>query len=75
MEHPLKVHLRAAKVTQTEFAATVGTTPSYLNQILTGYRAPSKKFAREIERATGGVVSAAALLLWEPEREPIAEAV
>lgn len=67
-EHPLKTHLRSRKQTQTEFAVELGTTPSYLNQILTGYRSPSRKLARQIEQATGGEVSAAAMLLWEPEQ-------
>lgn len=64
--HPLKAYLKTADRTEADFAASVGTTSSYLSQIICAKRWPSRGLAEEIERATGGLVKAADLLTWKP---------
>jgi transcriptional regulator with XRE-family HTH domain len=39
-----------------EFARAIGKSPSYLSQILSGYRKPSLALMNQIAAATGGVV-------------------
>lgn len=70
MEHPIRAFLDAKGQKQVDFARELGLTPSYLNQLLTGYRYPSRELARRIEQATKGKVKAAALLLWEKPAAP-----
>lgn len=65
MEHPLRAFLQQREISQIAFAASLGTTPSYLNQLLIGHRYPSRRMARRIETVTGGVVTAASCLLWQ----------
>lgn len=68
MTHPLKTYLKKAALTEEAFASSVGTTGSYLSQIVCGYRYPSRELAKRISQATDGLVSAADLLTWQPER-------
>ena len=63
--HPLKRYLKDRSLTADEFAAQIGSTSSYLSQIICGHRRPSVEMARKIEAATGGDVKAGELLLWE----------
>ncbi len=48
------------------FADKVGTTSSYVSQIICAHRWPSRDLAAAIEKATGGLVKAADLLTWQP---------
>ena len=64
--HPLKSYLKQAGLTETEFASSVGTTASYLSQIICAKRWPSRALADEIEKATHGEVKAGELLTWKP---------
>jgi transcriptional regulator with XRE-family HTH domain len=64
--HPLKAYLKAAELTESDFATSVGTTPSYLSQIICAKRWPSRALADEIEKATRGLVKAGDLLTWKP---------
>jgi len=52
-----KLQQYLAKRHKGEFAASIGTSPSYLSQLLSGHRKPSFRLMLEIETATGGVVS------------------
>lgn len=40
-----------------DFAASIGTSASYLSQLLSEHRQPSLEMMRRIERATGGKVT------------------
>lgn len=62
--HPIKSYMKAASVTEAGFAALVGTTASYVSQIVCGHRYPSRDLARQIEEATKGLVKAADILTW-----------
>lgn len=66
--HPLKAYLKETGTTESEFATKVGTTSSYLSQIICAQRWPSRSLADEIEKATGTLVKAADLLTWKPTR-------
>lgn len=66
--HPLKAYLKETTTTESAFAAKVGTTSSYLSQIICAQRWPSRALAESIEQATGGLVKAADLLTWKPKR-------
>jgi DNA-binding transcriptional regulator YdaS (Cro superfamily) len=65
--HPLKTYLKKVSLTEEVFAQTVGTTGSYISQIVCGYRYPSRDLAKAIASATDGLVSAAELLTWQPD--------
>lgn len=67
MTHPLKAYLKETETTEATFAEKVGTTSSYVSQIVTAHRWPSRDLAIAIEKATGGLVKAADLLTWKPE--------
>lgn len=64
--HPLKAYLRETKTTEGAFAEKLGTTSSYVSQIICAQRWPSRSLADQIEEATGGLVKAADLLTWKP---------
>jgi DNA-binding transcriptional regulator YdaS (Cro superfamily) len=66
--HPLKSYLRETETTEADFAKKLGTTSSYVSQIVCAQRWPSRSLADAIEQATGGLVKAADLLTWKPER-------
>lgn len=68
MTHPLKAYLNETETTETAFAERVGTTASYISQIVISHRHPGRALAKKIEDATGGLVKAADLLTWEPDR-------
>lgn len=65
--HPLKKWLEASKQTEAQFAASVGTTASYVSNLINGHRYPSRRMAQALSAATGGFVTAADLLLHSPE--------
>jgi len=50
----LKQHLAGKK--KSDFAAEIGTSPSYLSQIISGHRRPSYGLMCKIEAASGGEV-------------------
>ena len=50
----LKTYLSGRK--KAEFAESIGTSPAYLSQLLSGHRSPSLALMRAIERASGGAV-------------------
>ncbi len=66
MTHPLKSFLKTAKLTEEAFASSIGTTASYLSQIVCGQRWPSRDLAKQIEKASNGLIKAADLLTWQP---------
>lgn len=68
MTHPLKAYLVETEMTEGDFAKKVGTKPAYLSNIICAHRWPSRSLAQKIEEATGGLVKAADLLTWKPER-------
>lgn len=59
MDH-LKSYLAAARIKQTDFAAKVGISPSFLSDILHGNRTPSLATAGRIAEATRGKVPVSA---------------
>lgn len=66
--HPLKAYLKETKTTESAFAEKLGTTSSYLSQIICAQRWPSRTLADSIEQETGGLVKAADLLTWKPKK-------
>jgi len=54
----LETYLTVNKISQTEFAETVGSTPSTICRIISGKRFPGRALASRIVRATNGVVTA-----------------
>jgi hypothetical protein len=66
--HPLKAYLVETETTESDFADKVGTTASYVSQIITAHRWPGRALANKIETATGGLVKAADVLTWKPGR-------
>jgi DNA-binding transcriptional regulator YdaS (Cro superfamily) len=59
----LSQYLKDRNLTQRTFAAQVGVSPSYMNEIVQGVKAPRMTVAAKIERLTGGAVPMAALLV------------
>jgi DNA-binding transcriptional regulator YdaS (Cro superfamily) len=59
----LSQYLKDQNLTQRTFAAQVGVSPSYMNEIVQGVKAPRMTVAAKIERLTGGAVPMAALLV------------
>lgn len=55
--------LQAEKMAQRQFAADVGVSPSYMNEIVQGVKSPSMKVAAKIEMLTQGRVPMSALLV------------
>ncbi len=69
--HPLKEFLTKYSLTEEGFAERLvlfgrSTTGSYISQIITGFRHPSRKLAKIISRGTAGEVTVAELLEFEP---------
>jgi len=60
--HPIKLWLNQKGMTQADFANLVGTTDSYLNQILNGWKHPSPRMAARMRDLTG--IALDAILLW-----------
>lgn len=58
----LDEYLFYEKKTITDFAKELLITRNYLNLIVLGYSKPSKRLARDIEKATGGKVTVEELL-------------
>jgi DNA-binding transcriptional regulator YdaS (Cro superfamily) len=58
----LKTHLRAQGIKFGDFADTLGLSKSYFSEILNGIKNVSLKTAFDIERETGGAVTARSLL-------------
>ncbi|WYK04454.1 helix-turn-helix transcriptional regulator [Cereibacter sphaeroides f. sp. denitrificans] len=61
-------------ITQRDFAARIGTSASYLSEIVSGRKTPGLELAFTIERVTGGNVPASSWLpgaasAAEPEQE------
>lgn len=54
-----------------DFAGILKIPPTYLSQIIIGYRRPSPELAAKIEQATGGQVSRLELLY--PEKQGVAD--
>ena len=57
--------LEAKSLTQRQFAAQVGVSPSYMNEIVQGVKSPRMKVAAKIAALTGGQVPMEALLVIE----------
>lgn len=66
--HPLKAYLKETETTEADFAEKLGTSSSYISQIICAQRWPSRGLADQIQRATGGLVKAADVLTWKPKR-------
>ncbi|WP_092419164.1 helix-turn-helix transcriptional regulator [Alloyangia pacifica] len=58
----LSEYLRSNGLSQREFAARVGLSKTYVNEIVAGSKTPSLKAALEIQEATKGAVTLASLL-------------
>lgn len=58
----LNEYLKASGETQARFAARVGLSQSYLNEISRGLKTPSLPVALKIVAATGGVVALSSLV-------------
>jgi len=54
--------LKAKNVTQTEFADTIGVTPGFISQLISGVSKPGPGRIEAIHKATGGEVTATDLL-------------
>jgi len=65
--NPIKIFASRNKVKIKEVSRLADCTPSYLYQIINGYRKPSAALALRIEQATGGAVTRMELLY--PEKE------
>lgn len=59
----LAEYLNENKLTQRSFAAQVGVSPSYLNEIVQGVKSPRMALAAKIEALTNGAVPMAALVV------------
>jgi len=57
----LKTYLEGRK--KADFAKAIGTSPSYLSQLLAGTRSPSRKLMMKISAETGGNVD---VVSWFP---------
>jgi DNA-binding transcriptional regulator YdaS (Cro superfamily) len=73
MMHPLRAYLTAHGLTVDDFVGLMkklcrgrATKAGYLHQIIGGHRYPSRALAKAIEETSGGEVSAAELLTFEP---------
>ena len=65
MTHPLAAYRKEKAITRTQMAHLIGCHVSYVGHIEEGRRRPSPEMALLIERATGGEVTATALLFRE----------
>lgn len=70
----LAEYLKDKKLTQRRFAALVGVSPSYLNEIVQGVKAPRMAVAAKIESLTDGAVPMAALLVAPADAPPTEDA-
>jgi transcriptional regulator with XRE-family HTH domain len=52
----LKAYLADQRVTQKDFAATLGVNPRYLSRIINGHLIPGKRLKRDIQSLTEGKV-------------------
>lgn len=76
MMHPLRSYLTAHSLTVDDFVGLMkrlcrgrATKAGYLHQIIGGHRYPSRALAKAIEKTSGGEVSAASLLTFEPNAQ------
>lgn len=60
----LKEFINESRLSQREFARTIGIDPSYLSLLVSGQKRPSLTLAVKIERATAGKVTC---LSWLPD--------
>jgi len=58
----LDIWLRTHRITIKDFAVSIEVSREHVHAIISGKRRPSKKLARQIEKATAGEVTAAELL-------------
>lgn len=63
----LQKYIDVKKIKQIEFAALIGVSPAFINQICKGARRPSADVALQIEKATNGKVTVLDVLY--PDRE------
>jgi hypothetical protein len=52
--HPLKIFLKATSQTQAEFALKVGTSKTYINHVITGFKLPGDDLIEAMIRESGG---------------------
>lgn len=52
----LRAHIDRLGISQNAFADRIGVSKSYLSQILSGKREPSREMIQKIDMATGGSV-------------------
>ena len=52
--HPLKKFLKETGQTQAELAAKIGTSKTYLNHIITGFKMPGDDIIEAMIRESGG---------------------
>ncbi len=69
MTHPLAAYRKEKEITRTQMAHLIGCHVSYVGHIEEGRRRPSPEMALAIEQATGGEVTATALLFRERPRQ------
>ena len=65
--HPILRYMERKEIeTQREFAALVGLSPQYVNDVVNGRANLGRKGALKIERATSGLLTIQELLSWVP---------
>ena len=72
MTHPLRAYLTKHEITEAAFSERlsrrgVSASPSYISQIIIGYRRPGGQLAISISDATAGAVTVEDMLRYAPE--------
>ncbi len=74
VEHPFRRYCLEHDLTQAEFARLVSLSPPYVSQLISGRERIGRIAALRVVEKTGGEVTLAQLLTWEPATpKPAAE--
>jgi DNA-binding transcriptional regulator YdaS (Cro superfamily) len=62
--HPIKHYCKSNGIRVKDFAGTIGYSPGYISQVITGFRNPSAWLCLKVEKATAGAIRKEALIFW-----------
>ncbi len=68
MKHPIRRYCEKKSITQQEFADTVGLSGPFISQLISGRDVCGRTAALAIFQKTGGEITLAELLTWEPKK-------
>lgn len=65
--HPIRRYCEDKTITQADFAAAAGISPQYVCDLIAGRTQCGRNAALGIVKATGGEITLAEILTWEPQ--------